>query len=173
MKNFTISIICIFVFSAWGHGDENHENDYEDRVETTMKHHDSLAAENTQVVNIYQEINTDYLKLIKPIFKRSCFDCHSDQTIYPWYYKFPGIKQFIDHDIKEAKEHLDFSNDFPFIGHEGPRKDLESIQKSISQEEMPPKKYLFMHKAAKLNNQDKTEVEKWVKKSLLKINSIN
>ncbi|MBK8204899.1 MAG: heme-binding domain-containing protein, partial [Bdellovibrionales bacterium] len=71
-------------------------------------------------------INELYKFNVKQIFQKKCFDCHSQNTQYPWYYKIPGAKQLIDGDIEEAKEHLDFSNDFPFGGHGAPSEDLEA-----------------------------------------------
>lgn len=49
-------------------------------------------------------INQEYLKTVKPIFQKSCFDCHGNTTVYPWYYKVPGVKQLIDNDIDEVKQ---------------------------------------------------------------------
>lgn len=72
----------------------------------------------------------------------------------------------IDHDIKEAREHLDFSNDFPFIGHGTPLKDLESIAESILKEKMPPPKYLWFRDKAKLTSKERTAVIEWVRESL-------
>ena len=58
-----------------------------------------------------------YRAEIEPIFKAKCFDCHSSSTRHPWYYKVPGVRQLINSDVKEAKEHLDMSQGFPFQGH--------------------------------------------------------
>lgn len=76
------------------------------------------------------EINESYIASVKPIFKNSCFDCHSSSTYYPWYSKVPGAKHLIESDISEAKEHLDMGADFPFKGHGSPKEDLEAIDTS-------------------------------------------
>ena len=75
----------------------------------------------------------------------------------------------IDSDIKKAKEHLDFSGDFPFESHDTPINDLKSIAKSIEEGKMPPKKYLFMHSGARLNKDDKNKIKNWIEKSLKRL----
>ncbi len=101
-----------------------------------------VASADNELKQKYTQINKLYIKTVKPIFKKSCFDCHGNTTNYPWYYKVPGVKQLIDSDIKESKKHLDFSKDFPFISHETPLKDLDAIGKSVNNNSMPPFRYL-------------------------------
>ena len=55
-------------------------------------------------------INERYVKNVKPIFVKSCFDCHSSQTRYPWYHSLPLIKSLLDNDIAEGKKHLNMSD---------------------------------------------------------------
>ena len=161
MKIIILTLIVFTFQDSWGHGGEDHSKKKSPEIV-----HDSLNSDSKETEEIYKKINTSYLKKIKPIFKKSCFDCHSSQTTYPWYYKVPGVKQLIDSDIKEAKSHLDFSNDYPFISHDSPENDLKSIEKSVSKKTMPPKKYLWMHNNAKLSQKEVEEIKKWVKESL-------
>ncbi len=139
---------------AFGHGGEDHSKK-EIKVESSS----------VRVIDL-ETINKSYEANVKPIFKKSCFDCHSNKTVFPWYYKIPGIKQIIDSDIKEAKSHLDFSNDFPFISHEDPIKDLQSISKSLEGGKMPPAQYLWLHSKANLSKEELEKVQHWIKKSL-------
>ncbi|RYZ91045.1 MAG: hypothetical protein EOP06_07235 [Proteobacteria bacterium] len=111
-------------------------------------------------------INELYLKDIKPIFKRSCFDCHSSSTTYPWYSKMPGAKQLIRNDINEAKQHLDLTNDFPFAGHGSPPEDLVAINEQVQDGDMPPWRYRVLHSDSKLTDDEKAAVQAWVEKSL-------
>ncbi len=120
--------------------------------------------------NLSQEklsrINRDYITNIKPIFKEKCFDCHSNQTRFPWYYKIPGVKQLIDRDIKESKEHIDMSGDFPFKSHESPAEDLKAIAEEIQENEMPPWRYILLHTDAKISVEEKKKIFDWVTSSL-------
>ena len=118
-------------------------NEHEEKQKTVVKKEDNN-------IKIYKTINSEYIKDIKPIFKKKCFDCHGAATKFPWYYKIPGVKQMIDYDIKEAKEHLDMSKDFPFISHETPLKDLESLKEVSVENDMPPLRYILGHWDASL-----------------------
>jgi hypothetical protein len=139
-----------------GHGGEDHSN-------KTMRTERSTPNDKEQ--KKYTKINQAYLKIVKPIFKKSCFDCHGNSTVYPWYYKIPGIKQLIDSDIREAKRHLDFSKDFPFKSHETPLKDLNAINISIKNGQMPPFRYEIMHGDKKLTKDDVKHIKRWINES--------
>jgi len=109
-----------------------------------------------------QEINEPYLKDIMPIFQKKCFDCHTSQTQFPWYQKIPGIRQWIQRDIDEAKMHLDMEPGFPFKSHAAPIEDLEAIDQSITKNEMPPLRYRIMHSGSALSADEKAKVHHWV-----------
>ena len=142
----------VFAHNGESHGhDENHHNP------------NSIVKENLE------SINAEYLARVKPIFQKSCVDCHSGQTNYPWYSKIPGLKGLIQDDIKEARTHLDLSNDFPFSGHGTPRKDLEAIRDEINEGAMPPMRYSLMHPGSKLTDEEKKVVLNWVTSGLSKI----
>jgi Haem-binding domain len=131
----------------------------------------SISAETAD--NNTVSINEVYLKEVKPIFKRSCFDCHSSSTSYPWYSKIPGAKQIIENDIRESKEHLDLSNDFPFGGHGTPTQDLEAIDEVIKEGSMPPFRYRILHSKSNISADEKLVIENWVKSSLEKLGADN
>ena len=86
MKFITIFLIAIFSFNVFPHGGE--------------KHDDKTAYVPQVKNNATKLINQSYIKTIRPIFKKSCFDCHTSETNYPWYYKLPIAKQLIGHDVK-------------------------------------------------------------------------
>lgn len=115
---------------------------------------------------LLKQINTDYLVRVRPIFQKSCFDCHGNTTRYPWYYRMPGAKQLIDHDIQESKEHLDMSVDFPFKGHGSPKEDLQAIRESVEKGEMPPFRYFILHSGAKLKDAEKKAVTEWATRGM-------
>lgn len=128
---------------------------------------EKIAASQEQ--GILAEINRNYVREIKPIFQNSCFNCHSTNTQYPWYYKIPGAKQLIDHDIREAKKHIDMTNDFPFKGHGTLSEDLEAIGKSVNKGTMPPLRYILMHWNARLAEEEKKAILQWVEESQNKL----
>jgi hypothetical protein len=134
-------------------------------------HHKSVEPLPTAATkNSLEKINESYLKDVKPIFQNKCFDCHGPQVRFPWYQKIPGIRQFIENDISEAKEHIDMQNDFPFKSHATPFEDLEAIGEDVEENEMPPMSYRWMHPDTALNSEEKKVVQQWVQfgKDLLK-----
>ncbi len=109
--------------------------------------------------------NELYKDKVKVIFQNKCFTCHSQNTVLPWYYPLPGAKQLIDSDIKEAKKHLDFSDDFPFKGHGTPSEDLDAIKEAVEENSMPPFRYRALHWGSGLKENEKKTILDWVHES--------
>ncbi len=110
-------------------------------------------------------INEDYVGTVKPIFQKSCFDCHSQSPRLPWYYSIPLIHGMLNQDMHEAKQHLDMTNDFPFGGHGRPDEDLKAIRDSIVDKSMPPLSYRLMHREANLSESDRQAIMDWIARS--------
>ena len=115
--------------------------------------------------NPFDAINSSYQVTVKPIFQTKCFDCHSNQTRWPWYHSLPGIKQLLEQDAAEGREHLDLSDDFPFGGHGSPIEDLDAIDKTLKDGSMPPWKYKLMHRSSRLTAEEKQIILDWINKS--------
>ncbi|MBU6374365.1 MAG: heme-binding domain-containing protein [Bdellovibrionales bacterium] len=128
------------------------------------KNHAHQKAEPIEV-SALKTINSAYVRDVKPIFQKKCFDCHSDLTRYPWYSNLPGAKELIESDSQEAKRHLDFSSDFPFKGHGSPKEDLEEVLRSVESNEMPPFRYRILHRGSKVTPEEKTIIRAWAAES--------
>lgn len=111
-------------------------------------------------------ISQEYLLVVKPIFQRSCFDCHSSATTYPWYSNLPFVKKIIEDDISEARKHLDMSNGYPFSGHGSPEEDLRALKEVLEKGDMPPTRYRIMHRGAGLTPLEVGIVLRWIEKSV-------
>lgn len=157
MKLLYILLLPVFIFA---HGGEKHD---------TKKQTQQVALKET-TADKYSKINEEYLKNIKPIFEVKCFDCHSDKTKKYWYSDLPLVSLLIKSDIEEAKEHLDFSKDFPFVSHDTPKKDLISILEVFEEKEMPPFRYIIMHSESVVSDEDINKVKMWVENSLELLN---
>ncbi len=103
---------------------------------------------------------------VESIFRKACFDCHTDQTVYPWYHSLPLIRGLIDSDIKEARAELDMSGGFPYVTEMSPQRSLKKIKEEIASGAMPPGLYEFMHWDACLTDAEKDSVYRWVDESL-------
>ena len=95
------------------------------------------------------------------ILKTSCYDCHSNNTVYPWYAKIQPVGWWLNDHVKDAKKDLNFSE---FAGYSIRRqyRKLEEINDLVKKDEMPLDSYLWIHKYAKLNEQQKLTVANWV-----------
>ncbi len=110
------------------------------------------------------EITADYQLAVAPLIQKACADCHSGDTQYPWYSMMPGISQWIRNDIEEARQHVEFSNGYPFQSHATPLEDLLAVEKVIKEGTMPPLRYRLMHSKARLNEQEKKRIIEWARR---------
>lgn len=97
---------------------------------------------------------------IKEILKRSCYDCHSNETVWPAYsYIFPA-SLLISHHVEEGREELNFS-EFGLLAEKKQNKKIYEIWEQVDEGEMPPKDYLLLHPNSKLSNKDKEILKQW------------
>lgn len=98
---------------------------------------------------------------IENIFKTSCYDCHSNNTNYPWYNKIQPLAWFLEDHIKEGKSELNFS-EFGSYSKRRQKSKFKSIASQIEDGEMPLSSYTLLHQDAKLSSNDKEEVLAWI-----------
>jgi len=98
-------------------------------------------------------------KEIQAILERSCFDCHSSHTTFPWYSNVAPVSWFTKYHVKEGREHMNFST-WNAYTDEKKLKYLEKIPKAIKSK-MPMASYLIMHAEAKLSDEDKKAISEW------------
>ncbi len=96
---------------------------------------------------------------VQAILKRSCFDCHSNHTTFPWYSSIAPVSWFTKYHVKEGREHMNFST-WASYEDEKKLKFLQKIPKAIKSK-MPLPSYLLIHKEAKLSDADKEAITKW------------
>lgn len=145
------------LFKGHAHSGHHHAESVETREPSVAKNDPAQPAADPLVA-----VNTIYLKEVKPIFEKKCFDCHSSHTRFPWYYPIPGIKYLIDRDIRQAKKHMDMSKDFPFQGHGSPSEDIEDLEDIVKEGDMPPLTYRLMHRGSSLTEDEKLKVQTWI-----------
>ncbi|MEJ2467828.1 MAG: heme-binding domain-containing protein [Campylobacterales bacterium] len=96
---------------------------------------------------------------VQAILKRSCFDCHSNHTDFPWYSSIAPVSWFTKMHVKEGREHMNFST-WASYDDEKKAKYLDKIPKAIKSK-MPLPSYLIMHKEAQLSDDDKKVLTEW------------
>jgi hypothetical protein len=100
-------------------------------------------------------------KDVQNILKTSCYDCHSNNTAYPWYNNIQPVAWWLADHIKEGKRELNFSEFASYrIGRQ--YKKLEEINEQVKEAEMPLESYTLIHGDAKLNDQEKLALANWV-----------
>ena len=112
-----------------------------------------LATDITQVLNVPEDVLT--------ILKTSCYDCHSNNTIYPWYYSIQPVAWWLNNHISEGKEHLNFSV-FGSYPQKKAKHKMHEIKEVIEENEMPLTSYTIIHSNARLSAGQKKLVTDWV-----------
>lgn len=87
----------------------------------------------------------------------SCYDCHSNNTQYPWYNKIQPVAWFLEDHIKEGKTELNF-NEWDSLSSRRKASKLRSIIKQIESGEMPLDSYTLIHKDAKVSEAEAEEL---------------
>jgi hypothetical protein len=157
---FLRHLALVFLFAeslnAFAHKNHPHHHEGTARVEKPSAEESKIGLE---------KINESYKRDVKSIFMSSCFDCHSQSPRLPWYSNVPLVHSLLESDMREAKEHLDFTNDFPFAGHGTPKEDLEAIAESVRDKSMPPFRYRVMHRNSALTDSQRKMVLDWIANS--------
>ncbi|MFD1768777.1 heme-binding domain-containing protein [Sphingobacterium suaedae] len=97
---------------------------------------------------------------VKAILVRSCYDCHSASTNYPWYSRIQPVAWYIAEHIKKGKATLNFSN----FGEYSPRRQrnkFRAMTAQVKDGEMPLTSYTRMHRHAVLSKADKQVLITW------------
>lgn len=98
-------------------------------------------------------------KNVKEIIQRSCYDCHSNLTEWKWYSKVAPISFLISYDVKEGREHLNFTEwDYYSMKED---KIKEEIWEEVLKERMPPWSYRVANPKGKLSDEDKRVLREW------------
>ena len=121
-----------------------------------------LATDITKMANVPDKVLA--------IFKNSCYDCHSNNTRYPWYMNIEPVGWVMANHIREGKANLNFS-EFGTYSKRKQSNKLRAIGTSINDGSMPIKDYTMMHIDAVLSKENKDMINNWVsltKDSLLK-----
>ena len=108
------------------------------------------------------DISTKYQipQNVMSTFKASCYDCHSNNTAYPWYNNIQPLAWFLADHVKEGKKELNF-NEFASYKIGKQYRKLEEIIKETEDGEMPLESYTTIHRNSKLSATQKTDIANW------------
>ena len=83
---------------------------------------------------------------------RACFDCHSNETEWLWYHRIAPVSWLVEHDVAEAREHLNFSE------WDRPQDDADEAAEEVEEGEMPLRRYVLVHPDADLSPAERAEL---------------
>lgn len=99
------------------------------------------------------EASTQIPENVQKILTRSCNDCHSNATVYPWYSNIQPSASFLADHIAEGRKELNFSV-FNTYETNKKRRKLEEICEQVQMKQMPLPSYLWIHWDAKLSEEE-------------------
>lgn len=89
----------------------------------------------------------------RELAKRACFDCHSNETVWPWYSNVAPVSWLIYRDVVEGRQRMNFSN-----WQNSNIREAGEIASVINEGEMPPFQYLPIHPTARLSSAEKIQL---------------
>jgi mono/diheme cytochrome c family protein len=96
----------------------------------------------------------------RALVRRACYNCHSNETVWPWYSSLAPVSWLTQRDVNQGRGHLNFSewND--------PMSQPDDIAEEVAAGNMPPWFYLPLHPEAKLTQEERTALVRGLQKSL-------
>lgn len=117
-----------------------------------------------------QVLATDFTKVytvpvnLQTILKNACYDCHSNNTSYPWYSNIQPMAWMMARHINNGKQKLNFS-EFANCSSRKQTSKLKEIANQIKDNEMPISSYKMIHTKANLTEEEKVLIMDWMNKT--------
>ncbi|MEZ5054504.1 MAG: heme-binding domain-containing protein [Chitinophagales bacterium] len=122
--------------------------------------------------NISQEISASDITNVRTvpndvlqILQTACYDCHSNNTVYPWYNTIQPVAWWMNKHINNGKRHLNFS-EFGNYDTKKANHKLDEVIETLEKDEMPLFSYVIIHRDAKLSDAQKKLVIDWAKSAM-------
>jgi hypothetical protein len=116
----------------------------------------NAAVDESRTVNARLRVTPE----VNAILARSCNDCHTQQTRFPWYSRVAPFSWLLDNHIREGRDHLDFSN---WAAYDAEEQDLllQNVCRLSRRGAMPVPSYLYIHRDARLSEADVKTLCDW------------
>ena len=101
---------------------------------------------------------------VSALLKRSCYDCHSNETKWPWYSQVAPVSWLVARDVNDGRKHLNFS-DWETYEPGRKLKKFKEIEEEVEAGEMPMEIYVALHGDAKMTAAEKTLMVEWAKRA--------
>ncbi len=107
-------------------------------------------------------LNVDAPGEVEAVLRRSCYDCHSHETRWPWYSRVAPLSWWIAEHVEHGRGDLNFSQ-WPVFDFVEQGIALEDIEQQILKGEMPLSSYLILHPEARLSDEDRQRLLDWAR----------
>ena len=114
------------------------------------------ATESPNEISKHYEVSAD----IHATLKKSCYDCHSNNTIYPWYANIQPVGWWLQNHVNEAKRELNF-DEFGTYEQKKAKHKFEEIEEVVIEGEMPLSSYTLIHRETKLTAEQRASIASW------------
>ena len=102
---------------------------------------------------------------VKTILAKACYDCHSNNTRYPWYANLQPLHWWLEKHIKNGKKEINF-DDYTNKSLRYQYHKMEEVIEQVKEGEMPLNSYTWIHKDAKLTTEEKAKITGWAQSVL-------
>ena len=99
---------------------------------------------------------------VQGLLQRACYDCHSNNTKYPWYAEVQPVRWWLDSHIKDGKRHLDFSEFGAYSAKRANHK-MKQTAEQVESGKMPLPSYTWMHPEARLTPAEVKLIADWAR----------
>lgn len=106
------------------------------------------------------EASTDVPPDVDAILSRSCVDCHSNRTVYPWYSNVAPVSWLVANDIRDGRGQVNFSVWNTYDTSKKVRK-LDAMCEQVEKGDMPLPSYLWIHRNSVLRPGDSETICNW------------
>lgn len=123
-----------------------------------------------QFVRPAKNVSTDQSRNIKTLYAvpenvhtiltKACNDCHTNNTIYPWYAAVQPVLWWLDDHVKEGKSHLNF-DEYTSYNLRRQYHKMEEVIEMVKEKEMPLDSYTWVHRDAKLTDDERVILTSW------------
>ena len=98
----------------------------------------------------------------RALFERSCQNCHSDRTAWPWYSYLPPASWMLERDVHQARLHMNLSHWSAYTPEER-QAILGIMAAAVRNKQMPPARYTLLHAEAVLSGFEREEIYRWAR----------
>ena len=101
---------------------------------------------------------------VQAVLKRSCYDCHSSATVWPWYTHVAPVSWYVVHDVNTGRSHVNFQDWEAQVNEQEGKEHLGLTCKLVREGKMPPADYRVLHKGTDVSPEETNVVCAWSQK---------